>query len=130
MNMVVDTDKLDTFEKLIAWQEARVLTKSTYVLTRMFPKDEQFALTNQMRRAASSVQANIAESFSRRSIADKLHFYTIAAGSLTELQSFTCTVVDVEYISESQRFKLYNQCVKTHKLLTGLTRATKRRQSA
>ncbi len=122
------SEKLDSFEKLLAWQEARILTKEIYMMTRKFPKDEQFALTSQMRRAASSVCANIAEGFSRQSIADKLHFYTMAAGSLTELQSFTYIAFDVGYIEESLRLRAYAQCVKAHKLLTGLTKSTRKRQ--
>ncbi|HTE22783.1 MAG TPA: four helix bundle protein [Candidatus Limnocylindria bacterium] len=120
--------KLDSFEKLLAWQAARELAKQTYILTRQFPKDEQFALTNQMRRAASSVSANIAEGFSRQTIADKLHFYTIAAGSLTELQSFMYIALDVGYINEDARLLLYSQSVKGHKLLIGLIKSTRNRK--
>jgi four helix bundle protein len=119
---------LDSFEKLLAWRAARELAKQTYVLTRKFPKDEQFALTNQMRRAASSVAANIAEGFSRQTVADKLHFYTIASGSLTELQSFSYIALDIEYISEDERIILYNQSVKAHKLLIGLIKSTRNRK--
>jgi four helix bundle protein len=126
--LVKKAQGLDSFEKLLAWQAARELTKQTYILTRKFPKDELFALTSQMRRAASSVAANIAEGFSRQSIADKLHFYTIAAGSLTELQSFTYTALDVEYINEAERASLYNQSVIAHKLLVGLIKSTRNRK--
>lgn len=119
---------LDSFEKLLAWQEARVLTKEVYLATKTFPKDEQFALTSQMRRAASSVCANIAEGFSRQTIPDKLHFYVMAAGSLTELQSFTYTALDVGYVDEPIRQSLYNRSVSAHKLLLGLIKSTKRRQ--
>lgn len=121
-------ENLDSFEKLLAWQEARWLAKKTYVLTRKFPKDELFALTSQMRRASSSIPANIAEGFSRQTIPDKLHFYTIAAGSLTELQSFSYTAMDVGYFDEKVRLSLYNQSVKAHKLLIGLIKSTQRRK--
>jgi four helix bundle protein len=120
--------KLDSFEKLLAWQEARKLAKDVYVMTRKFPKDEQFALTNQMRRAATSITANIAEGFSRQTIADKAHFYSMALGSLTELQSFLYTALDIGYIGENERSKLYNQSVHAHKLLNGLIKSTKQRQ--
>lgn len=122
-----DAQNIDSFEKLVAWQEARKLAKLTYMITKNFPKEEQFGLTSQMRRATTSVPANISEGFSRQGIADKLHFYTIAAGSLTELQSFSYTALDVGYINEEKRSNLYNQCVKTHKLLSGLIKSTKRR---
>ncbi len=116
-----------SFEDLLAWQEARELAKEAYVVTRSFPKDEQFALTSQMRRAATSVTANIAEGFSRQTVADKAHFYSMALGSLTELQSFLYTALDVGYMNEDMRVKLYNQSVKSHKLLNGLIKSTKRR---
>lgn len=118
---------LDSFEKLHAWQAARELTKQVYIFTRSFPKEEQFGLTSQMRRAASSVAANIAEGFSRQSIADKTHFYSIALGSLTELQSFLYIAMDVGYLPEDERITIHNQSVTAHKLLTGLIKSTKRR---
>src|SRR5438067_2270476 len=95
-------EKLDSFEKLNVWKAARELTKQIYVTSKKFPKDEQFGLTNQMRRSASSVTANIAEGFSRQTIPDKLHFYVIAQGSLSELQSFLYTALDVFYINEKE----------------------------
>lgn len=122
------SEYLDSFEKLLAWQSARELAKQTYILTKKFPKDEQFALTNQMRRAGTSVPANIAEGFSRQTIADKLHFYTIATGSLTELQSFSYTAFDIGYLNEINREELYNKCVSTHKILAGLIKSTKKRK--
>ncbi len=127
MEKVATDTSLNSFEKLIAWQTARMLTKNIYIATKQFPKDEQFGLTNQMRRAASSVVANIAEGFSRQTVADKTHFYSIALGSLTELQSFLFVAMDVGYLTEEQRSALYNQSIKAHKLLTGLIKSTKRR---
>ena len=118
-----------SFEDLVVWQEARQLAKQVYEVTRTFPKDEQFALTSQMRRASTSVTANIAEGFSRQTIADKANFYSMALGSLTELQSFSYTALDVGYIDDATRVKMYNQSVRTHKLLTGLIKSTKRRTS-
>lgn len=127
MEKVATKTTLDSFEKLLAWQNARLLTQQIYTLTRNFPKDEQFSLTNQIRRASSSVDANIAEGFSRRSIPDKMHFYSIAQGSLTEVQNFLYTAADAGYITEAERVSTYNQSVKTHKLLTGLIKSTQRR---
>lgn len=111
----------------MAWQESRSLAKAVYLATKQFPKTEQFALTNQMRRAVTSVSANIAEGFSRQGIADKVHFYSIALGSLTELQSFLYISLDIGYLSESDRIKLYNQSTQAHKLLNGLIKSTKQR---
>ena len=119
--------RVNSFEDLLAWQKARFLAKEVYKMTREFPKDEQFGLTSQMRRAATSVTANIAEGFSRQTLADKTHFYAMALGSLTELQSFLYNALDVGYLKESERGNLYNQSIMAHKLLTGLIKSTKRR---
>lgn len=118
-----------SFEDLLAWQAARLLAKQVYVLTSEFPKEEQFGITNQLRRAATSIPANIAEGFSRQTIADKTHFYSIALGSLTEVQSFLFTAMDVSYISDEQREKIHNQSVRAHKLLTGLIKSTRKRKT-
>ena len=122
-----DKTKLDSFEKLDAWEHARLFAKEIYLITRDFPKEEQFGITNQMRRAAVSVPANIAEGFSRQTVPDKLHFYTMALGSLTEIQSFLYIATDVGYIRETERQNLYTTSVKVHKILTGLIKATRKR---
>lgn len=127
MEKVATFNSLDSFEKLIAWQSARELAKNTYMITRNFPKDEQFGMTNQMRRAANSVAANIAEGFSRQTIADKSHFYAMALSSLTELLSFFYTALDIEYISQEIKDDIFRIGIKTHKLLTGLIKSTKAR---
>lgn len=127
MEKVATVNSLDSFEKLIAWQSARELAKNTYMITRNFPKDEQFGMTNQMRRAANSVAANIAEGFSRQTIADKSHFYAMALGSLTELFSFFYTALNIEYISQEIKDDIFRIGIKTHKLLTGLIKSTKAR---
>lgn len=73
------------FEKLNAWQKAVALADIIYGATRRFPQDERFGLTSQMRRAAVSVAANLAEGASRHSKCDFAHFIEISAGSLFEL---------------------------------------------
>ena len=70
------------YTKILAWQKADDLTVAVYELTRRFPKDELYALTSQLRRAAYSVPANIVEGSSRESKKDYLHFLHIARGSL------------------------------------------------
>src|SRR5918993_409533 len=75
------------FEDLIVWQKAHALTLCVYRVTRTFPREELFGLTSQMRRAAISVPANIAEGAARRSTRELLHFLSIASGSLSELDT-------------------------------------------
>jgi four helix bundle protein len=72
---------------LRVWQESVSLVESTYRITSTFPKNEQYGLTSQMRRAATSVPANIAEGAARNGSRELLHFLSIATGSLSELDT-------------------------------------------
>lgn len=90
--------KITRFEDLVVWQESIDITVRVYQITKLFPKEEIFGITSQMRRAASSVPANIAEGFGRRSIKDKLHFYDIVYGSLLETKNFLYLAQKLEYI--------------------------------
>ena len=88
-----------------------------------FPVQEQFGLTSQMRRSAVSVTSNIAEGFSRQTTNDKLHFYSIALGSLTELQNQLLIARDVGYIQIDELPKLADKSIVTHKLINGLIKS-------
>jgi four helix bundle protein len=85
------------FEKLETWQKAIAFADLVYEMTRNFPSDERFGLTNQMRRAAVSVSSNIAEGAARNSKNDYARFLEIAAGSLFE-------VVSQSFIGQRQGF--------------------------
>ena len=86
-----------TFQELEVWQKAHALVLAVYRLTRSFPRDELYGLTSQLRRAAMSVPANIAEGFVKRGRSDKLRFYNIAQGSLEEARYFLILAHDLEY---------------------------------
>jgi four helix bundle protein len=73
-----------TFEDLVVWQKSHALTLKVYTVTGSFPKHELYGLVSQMRRAAVSVGANIAEGFKRRGRPDKARFMNVAQGSLEE----------------------------------------------
>ena len=73
---------------LIVWQKAMDFAEQVYVVTRTFPADERFGLTSQLRRAASSVPANIAEGHARETRRDYGQFLAIAQGSLAEVETF------------------------------------------
>lgn len=77
-----------SFKDLIVWQKSHELVIEIYKITKLFPQEEKFGLVSQMRRAAVSVPANIAEGFIKRSIRDKSSFYNIAQGSLEELKYY------------------------------------------
>lgn len=88
------------FESLRAWQKARELTLVIYPLSAMLPPGEQFGLTSQMRRAAVSAMANLAEGRERESEADFAHFVTIAAGSVAEVQNYLILARDLGYLKD------------------------------
>jgi four helix bundle protein len=87
-----------SFEKLIAWQDAKELTKTIYRGTKSFPVDEKYGLTQQIRRAAMSVCANIAEGSTRSTPKDQAHFTTIAYGSLIELLNHLIIANELNYL--------------------------------
>ncbi len=86
-----------TFEDLIVWQKAHQWVIGTYRITERFPRHEQFGLTSQLRRAAVSVPANIAEGFKKRGKADKCRFYNIAQASAEECRYYFILAKDLGY---------------------------------
>lgn len=92
-----------SFRDLEVWQQAHGLALAIYEATRRFPDDERFGLTSQIRRAAVSVPANIAEGFRKRGTQDKIRFYNIAEGSLAEVQYYLILAYDLGYLSDVQQ---------------------------
>ena len=90
------------FEKLDVWQNARVLSKEIYILTAKFPSDEKFGLTSQIRRATTSISANIAEGMSRNTNKDKIRFLNQSFSSAIEVINFLIIAKDLELISEEE----------------------------
>ena len=111
------------FEKLETWQEAIAFADLVYEVTRNFPADERFGLTNQMRRAAVSVSSNIAEGAARNSKADYARFLEIARGSLFEVVSQSFVGKRQGFPSEPAFQKLYLAAGEQGKMLSGLRRA-------
>lgn len=112
------------YRKLIAWQKANILAHLIYDLTSAFPKDELFSLTSQMRRAALSVCANIAEGYSRGTKKDRKHFYQISSGSLTELEFFIDFAYEREFITTPNYEKIIVIHTETARVLNGLIKST------
>lgn len=96
------------YTELEVWIEGRKLVNLTYILTTNFPKEEIFALTSQIRRAAISIRSNIAEGCGRRTSKDTLHFLHIARGSLYELETQFYLALDQVYISKDD-FEIVNR---------------------
>lgn len=86
---------MSDFQKLEIWKQAHELTIAIYKLTSKLPKEEMFGLISQMRRAAVSVESNIAEGESRYSSKDKLNFFTMARGSIGEICTQLLVVRDI-----------------------------------
>lgn len=92
--------QVENFQGLEVWQKAHQLVLAVYRITKTFPADEKFGLVVQMRRAAISIPANIAEGFKRRGQADKVRFYNTSETSLEELKYYFILSKDLEYITE------------------------------
>ncbi len=116
-------DKIQSFTDLNAWQKGHTLAINVYKLTRDFPKDELFSLTSQLRRAVVSITSNIAEGFSRGFPKEKIQFYTIALGSLTEVQNQLLIARDIGYINKDQFQKIAEETVVVSKLINGLIKS-------
>src|SRR4051794_31073211 len=86
---------------LVVYQKAHGFVLGVYRVTKHFPNDERFGLTSQLRRAAVSIPANIAEGFAKRGINDKLRFYNIAQGSLEECKYYLILAHDLDYCDTS-----------------------------
>ena len=91
-----------SFENVLAWQKAHAFVLLTYRVTRHFPEDEKFGLTSQFRRAAVSIEANIAEGYKKLSKADKLRFFNISQGSLEEYRAYHILSRDLGYLFEGE----------------------------
>jgi four helix bundle protein len=113
---------MQDYRKLEAWQKAHSITLSTYAKTADFPKAELFGLTSQMRRAAVSVPANIAEGCYRgqRSLAQSLR---IALGSAGELEYYVILAGDLQLLSESDRKILATEVSEVKAVITGFLKS-------
>ena len=116
--------RIKSFTGLVSWQKAHELVLAIYELVKQFPTEEKYALSAQIRRAAVSITSNIAEGFSRRSYADKKHFYTMSHGSLTEVQNQLLIARDTNMISSGDFKAIASLAIEVHKLLSGLIKKT------
>jgi len=94
-------EKIQRFEDLEVWQKAHGIVLEIYRTTKVFPPEEKFGLVSQMRRAAVSIPANIAEGFKKKGKKDKTNFYNISQGSLEELRYYIILSKDLGYIEDT-----------------------------
>jgi four helix bundle protein len=95
-----------SFRDLVVWQEAISLAVDVYELTRRFPKEEMFGLTQQIRRASVSVSSNIAEGWGRSNTGDYIRYLCIADGSLREVESQSELSYRLGYLDQEQAARL------------------------
>src|ERR1035438_1896048 len=109
---------LKTHKNLEAWKISRSLVKDIYLLTKKYPKDEIYGLTNQIKRAAVSIPSNIAEGASRGSSKEFIHFLHFALGSLSELDTQIILSMDLGFIEEPT--SVIEKIERIGRLLSGL----------
>ena len=121
----MNNGKIETFTDLNVWREGHKLVVMIYKITKGFPKEEIYSMVDQMRRAAASVTANIAEGFGRQTYKEKVQFYYMAKGSLSELKNFTLIAKDVGYLSDENFKLLVEQTNIVDQILQGFIKKTK-----
>jgi four helix bundle protein len=108
---------------LIAWQKAMDVVVAVYQVSKKFPKDELYGLTSQLRRAAVSVPANIAEGQGRRSKAEYCQFLGHARGSLLEVDTHLEIALRLEYLNEEEYSQIQERLREVGRILNGLLRS-------
>jgi len=116
------------YRELEVWQRSRAIAKMAYLLTGVFPKEELYGMTSQIRRAATSIPANIAEGWGRHYPAELIQFLRTANGSRTELETHLMVSVDVGLCAEEKIQPLLNELTILGKQLLALERSLQRRQ--
>lgn len=112
--------KINGFKDLLVWQKGIEITVEIYNITANFPGDEKFGLTNQIRKAASSIALNIAEGYGRGTTNSYLSFLRNAVGSLYELETAIIIATKLNYLDENTNSKITHLIVEEQKMLYSL----------
>jgi four helix bundle protein len=105
------------YKELLVWQKAMELVTEVYRLVKLLPKEETYALSDQMRRAAVSIPSNIAEGYNRNTDKELIQFFNIARGSCAELETQILIGRNLEYLSIDQSAKAMDLCMEIRKML-------------
>jgi len=124
----VSEDAPRSHRDLKVWRISLDLTETLYHVTASWPKEEQYGLVSQIRRAAVSVPANIAEGAGRRTSGEFVHFIGIARGSLAELETLLIIARRLDYIDESVHRALFDDLLELGRMATGLLRSLQDRR--
>lgn len=111
---------VQSYKDLIVWQKAIDMFEMIYQVTRNFPKEELYGLTNQLRRAAVSIPSNIAEGHARASTAEFVRFLSIARGSLAEVETHLLIARRLAYLSNDQLAPILSLQIEINKMTNGL----------
>ncbi|MFA6169154.1 MAG: four helix bundle protein [Candidatus Margulisiibacteriota bacterium] len=111
---------MESFQELKVWQKAHLLVICVYRATKVFPSEEKFGLTSQIRRSAASVPANIVEGYRRKSDKVLNNFLNIAAGSLEETKYHLILARDLNYFDVKVFAELFGNCEEVGRMINGL----------
>jgi len=113
------------YRELIVWQKAMDLVELVYQATNLFPKEELYGLTSQVRRSAVSIPSNIAEGQARKSTAEFLNFLSIANGSRAEMETQILLAQRLKYVTNDTAQPILNLSEEVNRLLNGLMNSLK-----
>ena len=125
-----ERERIHDYRDLNVWKDSMSLAVDIYTATRGFPREEMFGLTAQMRRAAASIPANIAEGFGRAQRKSFIQFLRIAQGSLKELETHTILSTRVGFLAEDQANSLGLRYTKLGKMLVSFIRSLEQGEDA
>ena len=125
---MIDT-RVDDYKDLIAWKRAMELTKTAYLLARLLPREENYALADQIRRSSVSIPSNIAEGYGRTSPKEYALFLSVARGSSYELETQIILCVDLGYIQEADTVKAIGLCKEVARILTRILQSLGNKQA-
>ncbi len=114
------------FKELNVWKRAKDLAVQVYLVTKQFPKEEIFGLTNQIRRSSVSISSNIAEGCGRNSVAQLNNYLNISMGSASELETQLLIAIEIGYGKKDQLTSLIKEVSEIQKMINGLQRSLKK----
>lgn len=121
---------MQSYRELLVWQKSMDMAEACYQLTAEFPRDEMYGMTAQIRRAAVSVPANIAEGHGRENTGSFVQFLRVAQGSLKELETNLVLAARVRLVSAERTAPLLGECETTGKMLRSLIRSLQAKRNA
>lgn len=116
---------IKTYRELIVWQKSMKLVSEIYRITKEFPKNEEFSLSTQLRRAAISIPSNIAEGFGRNTPKEFTRFLYISIGSLFEVQTQIDISLDQKYITNNTHKDIFEKSREIERMICSLIRKIK-----